>query len=150
MQKRLVSLLILLGALSASYVTASAQVTGAIKGQITDQQGSVVPGAPLTLTSPDLQGQRTVVSDSEGNYIFIGLPPGVYKISVNKAGFQPFQQEGLQLRVALTLTADLHLTVAGVTQSVNVTVTGEDTPIIDTSSPEQKFNVSGDFVTGCR
>lgn len=147
MHKRFVSLLILLGALSVSYVTASAQVTGAIKGQITDQQGSVVPGAPLTLTSPDLQGQRTVVSDSDGNYVFIGLPPGVYKITVNKDGFQPFQQEGLQLRVALTLTADLRLTVAGVSQSVNVTTTGEDTPIIDTSSPEQKFNVSGDFIT---
>src|SRR5262249_33597444 len=37
-------------------------------------------------------------------------------------------------------------TLTGVTQLVDVTSRGEDIPIIETNNPEQKFNVSGDFL----
>ena len=36
--------------------------------------------------------------------------------------------------------------MAGVSQAVNITSGGQDTPIIDTSNPEHKFNVSGEFI----
>ncbi len=116
------------------------------RGQVLDPQGATIPGATLTLTSPELQGQKTVSADSSGNYVFLGLPPGVYKLEAKQSGFQTFQIDGLQVRAGLTLSFDARLNIAGVSQAVNVTSGGQDTPIIDTSNPEHKFNVSGEFI----
>lgn len=40
--------------------------TGTIRGTVKDRQGLAVPGATITVTSPALQGQRTVVSGMDG------------------------------------------------------------------------------------
>ena len=44
-------------------LTANAQIGGTIKGRVVDPQGAIIPGAALTLTSPELQGQKTAVTD---------------------------------------------------------------------------------------
>src|SRR2546425_734589 len=111
MTNKLFSLLI---AVFFCAVTAQAQVTGTIKGQVVDPQGAVIPGATLTLRSPEVQGRKTVVTDAEGNYVFLGLPPGIYQLEVKQTGFQTIAQSDVNLRAGQTLTLDLKLTVSGV------------------------------------
>jgi hypothetical protein len=131
-----------------SALTAQAQFTGVIKGQVTDQSGARLPGAALTLAGAQLHGQKTAVADAEGNFIFLGLAPGSYEIEVKQNGFQPGKQENIQLRAGQTLTLDLRLAVGGVNQAVNIAARGggESIPIIDTTNPEINFNVSGEFL----
>ncbi len=145
MTKRLFSLLI---ALFSCAVTDHAQVAGTIKGQVVDPQGAVIAGAMLTLTSTELQGQKTAVADAAGNYVFLGLPPGTYQLEVKQTSFQTVAQSGVSLRAGQTLTLDLKLSVSGVAQTVDVAARagGENIPIIDITNPEQKFNVSGEFL----
>ncbi len=127
---------------------ANAQYTGTVKGQVVDPQGALVPGVILTVTGPELPGRRTTVSGETGNYVFLGLPPGVYQLEAKQTGFQTFMQPGIILRAGLTLTLDVRLTVMEMAQTVDVTARGggEKIPIIDISNPEQKFNVSGEFI----
>jgi Carboxypeptidase regulatory-like domain len=127
---------------------ANAQYTSMIKGQVIDQQGSLVPGVSLTITGPELPGLKTTVSNETGNYVLLGLPPGVYRLEAKRTGFQSFTQEGIILRVGLTLTMDVKLTVTEMAQTVDVVARGQGTniPIIDSSNPEQNFNVSGEFI----
>ena len=60
--------------------TAAAQsLTGALVGTITDEQGAVLPGASVRLTSPSLiGGPTTVITSGRGQLRFPVLPPGTY------------------------------------------------------------------------
>lgn len=127
---------------------ANAQYAGAIGGRALDPQGALVAGVTLTLTCPELQGRRTFVSNEIGAYIFLGLPPGVYQLEATRSGFHAFTQPGIILRAGSTLVLDVRLTVMGIAQTVDVAGRGggKAIPIADISNPEQKFNVSGEFI----
>jgi hypothetical protein len=127
---------------------ANAQYNGAIKGQVVDQQGAFVAGARLTLTGSELPGRKTSVSNEAGGYIFLGLPPGVYQLEVTQPGFHAFTQPGIPLRAGSTLFLDVRLAVEGIDQTIDVAARGggKEIPIIDISNPEQRFNVSGEFI----
>lgn len=100
---------------------AAAQVpTGTISGRVLDQGGDPVPGATITVTSPSLQGERTVVTSMYGDYSIPLLPPGDYTVRVELSGFQTVNR---QIAVAATQTVPLDVTLAvgGVQESVTVT-----------------------------
>ena len=59
---------------------ASAQSTGAIQWNITDAQGSVVPGTTVTIRNVATGVERSVVSDAAGDYLAPSLAPGPYRI----------------------------------------------------------------------
>lgn len=65
---------------------ASAQ-TGVVTGTVADESGARLPGATVTLTSPDLR--RVGVSDSAGTYRFAALAAGTYQIAMELSGFTP-------------------------------------------------------------
>jgi hypothetical protein len=111
---------------------ASAQVpTGTISGRVVDQDGGVVPGATVTATSPNLQGERTVVTSENGDYSIPLLPPGDYTVSVELSGFQTVRR---QTAVAPTqmVPLDITLAVGGVTETVNVVADAQ--PFLDTAT----------------
>ena len=59
--------------------------TGELIGQVTDPDGSALPGVTVTATSPALQGTRVVVSGASGNYKVPFLPPGTYRVTCKLA-----------------------------------------------------------------
>ena len=61
-------------------VSALAQ-TASLRGQITDQNGALVPGATVTLSGPKTFIKNAITDDS-GFYSFNSLPPGDYEIQV--------------------------------------------------------------------
>ena len=106
-------------ALAAPAATAQGVQTGTIRGTVVDAQGLVVPGVTVTATSPTVQGSRTAVTDTTGNYTITALPPGVYEITYELSGFTTVKQ---QTTVALALTVDVNVTMrtGGVTEAVQV------------------------------
>jgi hypothetical protein len=132
----------------AAAASTNAQPAGAIKGRVLDPQGTLVAGATLTLTGSEIQGRRTFISNEMGAYIFLGLPPGVYQLEATRTGFQAFTLPGISIRAGLTLVLDVRLTVADIAQTIDVAARGggKDMPIVDISNPEQKLNVSGEFI----
>ena len=62
--------------------------SGTIQGTVKDEQGGVLPGVTVTLTSPALQvREMTQVTDENGNYRFVDLPAGTYKAKFELSGF---------------------------------------------------------------
>src|ERR1700740_3201809 len=62
---------------------APAQVnTATLSGTVSDPQGLGVKGAKVTLTNAGTGAQRTAITDDEGRYNLVGLPPGQYKMTV--------------------------------------------------------------------
>ena len=108
-----------------------ASSTGTIQGRVTDAQGAVLPGVTVTATSPALIGQQTAVTSETGNYRFPAVPPGVYTVTYELAGFNTVKREGIQ--ISLGFTANLNVELALATLQETVTVTG-DSPVIDTTA----------------
>ena len=124
----------------ASSAFAFAQVqSGSISGTVKDQQSATLPGVLLTLEG---QGPtQTFTSDASGQYRFLNVPPGTYKLTATLQGFQTVIRDGIVVAVGQTVEIPLALGVATVTETI--TVTGES-PIIDTKAMGTATNFSQD------
>src|SRR5260370_34189056 len=75
--------------MTASGIAAIGQTFfGSVVGTLTDASGASVPGAPVVLTNTGTSERRAAETDSSGNYQFVNLVPGRYKIDIEKAGFK--------------------------------------------------------------
>ena len=73
--------------LFAAPLQAAAQ-SGEVTGVVVDATGGVLPGATVTLRGqPD--GQRETQTDARGRFVFTGIAPGTYTVTVRLSGFGP-------------------------------------------------------------
>jgi hypothetical protein len=109
---------------------AAAQVqNGTIAGTVKDQQGGVLPGAIVTLTSADRTAEFT--TEADGRFRFLDLPPGIYRVTTDLQGFSKIIREDLQVSVGANLDLTFMLKLASVQETI--TVTG-DSPIVNTKA----------------
>jgi hypothetical protein len=107
---------------------------GSITGSVRDASGGVVPNAQVTVSNIEQGFDRTVTTNSTGDYLVSGLPPGHYNITVSASGFQKYAVKDLTLRVAEKARADASLNVGQV--SSEVTVAGTQVAEVQTQSAE--------------
>lgn len=129
--KRLL-LLSLLAIALASGVALGQAATGQITGTIEDAAGAVVPGAAVTVTNLSTGAQRQDSTGEGGEFAFLSLPPGKYKVEVAAKGFKRVVVEELDVNVTQTSTVNLKLEPS--IQEETVTVTAEGTLVQQESS----------------
>src|SRR5713226_6812436 len=98
-------------------------VNARLSGTVLDPNGSVVPGAKVTLSNPDTGFTRKFTTDDNGQYTFRLIPPGTYQLRVEKAGFNTNVQSSITLAVGQSASLDPKLEVGAVTQTVEVSAT---------------------------
>lgn len=101
-----------------------AESSAGISGVILDANGGTLPGATVTLTSDKGSQVRTIVSDNNGEFSFVGLPAGNFILSVASPGMAPLVLPDLvvgtgERRAPLKIS----MAVAGTTTEVRVVVT---------------------------
>src|SRR5688500_19234721 len=112
--------------------TAFAQLqSGRIVGTVFDSQRAGIPGATVTVTNLATNIARTVVTDSEGNYVITPLDPGNYRVSAEMPGFQTTVREGLELTVGQSARVELTLDLGTLSTEVKVTA---EAPLLNTES----------------
>ena len=112
-------------ALSVSAGLAFGQASSsAVNGTVTDQQGAVVPGTAVVLSSVETGIERRAESNAVGQYVFVNIPPGYYTIEASAQGFRTSAIEPFVLVVNQTATFDVVLEVGAVTESVTVEAIG--------------------------
>ncbi len=97
--------------------------TSSLQGTITDEQGAVIPVAIVTATNQDTAAARKSVADEAGNFTFVQMPPGTYKIEVVKPGFSTYKSQ-VRLQVSVPATLNIQLGVSQNNSVVNVTAEG--------------------------
>lgn len=112
---------LVMGVLLTSTGLVFAQNTSTINGRVLDQGDAVLPGVTVTVTNRNTGVARTTVSNDEGVYYLPGLEPGTYNIATDLSGFAAGSREGVTLGVNATMTLDMRMSLAGVTESVTVT-----------------------------
>jgi hypothetical protein len=118
--------------LSASLALGQAS-TGNIYGRLADEQGGVLPGVSVTASGPG--AAQTTFSDPKGEFHFLNLSVGSYKVVASLQGFSTVERNNVV--VNLGQNTDLSITMKLSSVSATVTVTGE-TPLID-----QRKSVTG-------
>lgn len=132
MKRRSFAQLVLVLVLSSGVAWAQGNPTGTISGQVVDPDRLPLPGVTVSATSPVLQGERTVVTSTNGDYILPFLPPGSYTITFEVASFQTQRIEGVNVAIAETLPISVTMVLASLTETVIVTgsASAEITPTL--------------------
>jgi len=130
---RAIASLALILLFSSSFLTAQT-FRGAIEGTVTDPSGAAVPGAKVTVTSPDTGLTREVETDNLGFYRVPELPLGTYSVTAAKTGFRTQTAKGVNVSVGASQRVDIPLSTGEVKESVVVTA---DIPLVETSGNNQ-------------
>ena len=93
---------------------------GSIVGTLTDQSGGAVPETKVVLTNVATATTNESITDSSGYYQFVNIPPGNYKITVQKEGFKALTEGPFELQVEGSLRIGLQLQVGSASQTVTV------------------------------
>ncbi|MDT7810143.1 MAG: hypothetical protein QOJ51_834 [Acidobacteriaceae bacterium] len=113
---------------------------GGLGGVISDKSGAIIPDAKVTITGA--ADHRVVTTDSAGRFLASDLTPGLYSISVEKAGFQGQTAKNLEVVINKTNSVDFSLATGNVAETVEVNAT---TVSIDTSSTAVSDNLTAQF-----
>ncbi len=97
------------------------QITGSIRGTVTDPLGAVVQGATVTVQQSETGLSRTVITDRNGGYVVLELPVGHYQLQVTARGFQEYVQNGISVSVNESASLSPHLAIGSETKVVQVT-----------------------------
>ncbi|MBC8168111.1 MAG: TonB-dependent receptor, partial [Bryobacteraceae bacterium] len=102
---------------------------GSVVGTVTDSTGSAVPQAGITLINSGTADRRTAQTDDSGSYQFVSIPPGQYRVEVEKTGFRRFVREPITVEVQSTVRIDVPMQVGDLSQLVEVSA---QTPLLQT------------------
>jgi hypothetical protein len=101
------------------------QITGSIRGAVTDPSGAVVEGASVSARQDETGLTRSSTTDRLGAYILLELPVGHYQLVVEGKSFHKYVQQGITLNVNERATVPVRLTVGGENEKVEVTADAE-------------------------
>src|SRR3954464_2290890 len=133
---------VILGLLILFVGVCHGQFTSNVQGVVQDPSGAVVPKATVTITNNGTGTSRTATSDDAGNYRFVSLAPGGYKITAEAAGFAR-SEATVTLLTEQNLNVPLALKVGAVSESV---VVSTEAPIVDTADSRVQMTLENQGV----
>jgi outer membrane receptor protein involved in Fe transport len=127
--------------LTAGLAGAQETTTGSIAGRVTDAQGLAVPGAAVTVITP--QGPQSFTTDANGAFFAPFLTPGTYEVKVELQGFRGLDRQNVDVRLGQRVELTLPLQVGALTDSVNVSAAA---PVVDRSSTTTGAVIDSDML----
>lgn len=118
------------------------QQTGSISGEVTTSDGEPIPGVTVEASADVLPRPRVVVTNAEGRYRLLQLPPGNYRLSFTLSGMQPAERE-VKVRLQQNARINVSMQAEGITEVLEVT--GE-APVIDLASAEIKTAIDDEII----
>jgi len=93
---------------------------GAITGKVTDGSGAIVPGAAITVTSESTGVTLTSTSNDSGEFNFLALIAGSYKLTADASGFKRVQRTHIVVDVNSSKEEDVSMQVGDISETVEV------------------------------
>src|SRR5215470_12572726 len=89
-----------------------AQSTNAsLSGRLTDSSNALIVAAKVTAFNAATSIGYKTRTDASGNYYFTDLPPGTYRLELEKAGFKKIVKAGVRLHVQDSLLLNFEMPV---------------------------------------
>ncbi|MDH5386541.1 MAG: TonB-dependent receptor, partial [Candidatus Aminicenantes bacterium] len=135
-------LLLSFGLASISFAQVGRQ-TGTIAGTVSDEEGSLLPGAIVTLTGTGVMGSLTYVTGEKGRFRFPSLIPGECEVKVEMPGFKTTIRGGLRVQVGKTIDVHITLSIATIEEQVTVVAT---VPVVDIETSKISVSYTSEFL----
>ncbi len=116
-----------------------------LRGEVLDPSGAVVPGATVSIANQETGlNRRSVTTSESGDYVFASLTPGLYRITVEAAGFKKSVKEDVRLNVGETQEFKFSMETGGAQETVTVTT---EEPLVDVSTSKIGGQISQQELT---
>ena len=125
--------------LIAFSVSAQNVATADLRGRVKDPAGAVITNATLTIRDEAKSFERSTTSDSEGEYQFVLLPPGTYKLTVEAPGFSKLSANNINLTVGQS--AQLPVSMKLASAAAEMTISAE-TEMVETQQTATSTTIS--------
>jgi len=100
--------------------------SGVVVGIVTDQTGSVIVGASVTLTDTGTKAIRTTTTNDAGRFSIASVRPGLYDISITKTGFRQVKYADQKVAVGESRSFDIKMEIGASTETVEVVASNND------------------------
>jgi hypothetical protein len=128
------SWLAVVGLLVIISVPALSQSTGGrILGRVADPTAAVLAGVKVTLTNEATGAARDTQTNTNGDYTFVEVVPGTYRVEYELTGFKKSVQKTVTVDVNQVVTLNQTLTIGATQETVEVT---SEAPQVDTTSTQ--------------
>jgi hypothetical protein len=131
---------VVFSALFSAPVTNAQVLYGSLVGNVTDQSGSVIPGAKITVQNTNTNFSRSSSTDAQGQYSFPALQAGSYTVTVTATGFQERTTTDVPITINNISRVDARLTLGSIQESVSVTA--DSTPLLQTERAEVRMEIN--------
>ena len=122
---------------------AYAQYTGNITGLVKDPTGAAIANASLEAVNTATQVSATTTSDAAGNFQFLSLAPGTYKITAEAQGFRKHEAT-VTLQTNQTLNVPISLEVGAITEQTTVSAAS---PLVNTAETRNEMTLGTDSLS---
>jgi len=95
--------------------------TAAVLGTVRDPSGLVIPNAKIALRNVNTGVSATARTDATGNFEFLTVKIGDYRVSAEAVGFAPLTTDTFNVAVNARQRVDLTMQIGPTTQTLTVT-----------------------------
>ena len=94
--------------------------SGTIRGVVTDPSGAVLANIPVVITNTETGQERTVTTNTQGEYIAPEIAVGTYSVTVKAPNFKESVSKNVDLHTSSTQTLNIQLQVGSTSEQVTV------------------------------
>jgi hypothetical protein len=131
-RSRILALLVLFITIGLVHSAWGQGTLGGISGRVTDSSGASIPGSSVHVTNIATNVSSDVKTSEIGDYSVHELIPGLYNVSVTKAGFKTAVQTSVIVSTATISSLNITLGVGASTETI--TVMSEGAPLVTESA----------------
>ena len=114
-----------------------------IQGTITDPAGAVLSGAKLTATNVGTNISYTAETSGDGNYVFLNLPIGTYRVTATSPGFRTFTATGITLVLDQVYQLNIKMEIGQISEQVLVEASNVQ---VETTNTQLGTVINGDTI----
>ena len=108
---------IFLGLFALVAVSFAQEFRATISGRVSDSQGAVIPGVKVLATQIATAAKFETVSAADGLYTIPFLPPGIYRLVAENAGFKRYVRDSVSAGANERLGLDIQMEIGAVTEN---------------------------------
>lgn len=131
-------ILFLLFALATAAFPQAQSNAGDLQGSVLDQSGAVMESTRVSLLDESRGFQRDSATDGEGRFHFAVVPPGRYRLRLERQGFSTKVLEGVEIRVGDTVNLEVRMEVGNFGQQIDVMA---EAAVVDTERIQQASTI---------
>jgi Carboxypeptidase regulatory-like domain/TonB dependent receptor len=128
---------------SFPFVLHAQSINASLTGRVTDPSKAAIADAQVAAVSASTNARYETTTNASGEYYLANLPPGTYRLEIEKPGFKKLVKPDVLLHVQDALSIDLEMSLGSATEAITV---GADVLPVDTASATVSTVIDRTFV----